>query len=386
MADSIFRKVSLDRLASPEQLDQAMQATTPGGWLALGALALLLVAAIGWGVAGAVPEKIPGQGILVKSGGIFEVVPLEGGRVTDVAVGVGDLVSEGQVIARVAQPDVQDKLTQARNHLDDLRLSQQRTAESATRELSVQSSYAAQQRANLQAGIHANQQTLQLLQQKMDSQERLVRDGLITRQTLLGTRQEYQGVQEQIRQAQSQLKQVDADQLSVRQKSDAELLARRLEVEEAQREVQRLEAELERTSSVVSPYTGRVLEVMAEQGHVVERGRPLVRIDPVGRTVKDLEAVVYVSSDAGKKIRPGMRIQIAPSTVRQEEYGLMVGTVTYVSDFPATPEGMARVLKNDALVQSLAGTGAPYEVHADLVPDPRTVSHYRWTSPAGPPV
>lgn len=386
MADSIFRKVSLDRLASPEQLDQAMQATTPGGWLALGALVLLLVAAVGWGVAGAVPEKIPGQGILVKSGGIFEVVPLEGGRVTDVAVSVGDLVSEGQVVARVAQPDVQDKLTQARNHLDDLRLSQQRTAESATRERSVQSSYAAQQRANLQAGIHANQQTLQLLQQKMESQERLVRDGLITRQTLLGTRQEYQGVQEQIRQAQSQLKQVDADQLSVRQKSDAELLSRGLEVEEAQREVQRLEAELERTSSVVSPYTGRVLEVMAEQGHVVERGRPIVRIDPVGRTVKDLEAVVYVSSDAGKKIRPGMRIQIAPSTVRQEEYGLMVGTVTYVSDFPATPEGMARVLKNDALVQSLAGTGAPYEVHADLVPDPRTVSHYRWTSPAGPPV
>ena len=157
-------------------------------------------------------------------------------------------------------------------------------------------------------------------------------------------------------------------------------------MEAAQREVQRLQAELERNSAVVSPYTGRVVEVMAEQGHVVERGRPIVRIDPVGRTVKDLEAVVYVSSDAGKKIRPGMRIQIAPSTVRQEEYGLMVGTVTYVSDFPATPEGMARVLKNDALVQSLAGTGAPYEVHADLVPDPRTVSHYRWTSPAGPPV
>jgi HlyD family secretion protein len=56
MADSIFRKVSLDRLASPEQLDQAMQATTPGGWLALVAIALILVAAIGWGVAGAVPE------------------------------------------------------------------------------------------------------------------------------------------------------------------------------------------------------------------------------------------------------------------------------------------------------------------------------------------
>lgn len=386
MADSIFRKVSLDRLASPEQLDQAMQATTPGGWLALGALALLLAAAVVWGVTGAVPEKIPGQGILVKSGGIFEVVPLEGGRVTDVSVNVGDLVNEGQTIARVAQPDLQDKLTEARNHLEDLRLSEQRTGESGSRELSVQSAYAAQQRANLQAGIRANQQTLQLLQQKMDSQERLVRDGLITRQTLLSTRQEYQNVQEQIRQAQSQLKQVDADQVAVRQKTDAQALTGRLGVEEAERDVHRLEAELERTSAVITPYTGRIVEVMAEQGHVVERGKPIVRIDPVGRTVKDLEAVVYVPSDAGKKIRPGMRIQIAPSTVREEEYGLMIGTVTYVSDFPASPEGMGRVLKNDALAQSLAGTDAPYEVHADLIPDPRTLSHYRWSSPAGPPV
>jgi len=152
MADSIFRKVSLDRLASPEQLDQAMQATTPGGWLALGALGLLLAAAVVWGVTGAVPEKIPGQGILVKSGGIFEVVPLEGGRVTDVSVNVGDVVNEGQTIARVAQPDLQDKLTEARNHLEDLRLSQQRTSESGSRELAVQSAYAGQQRANLQAG------------------------------------------------------------------------------------------------------------------------------------------------------------------------------------------------------------------------------------------
>ena len=386
MADSIFRKVALDRLASPEQLDQAMHATTPGGWLALGAIALLLTVAVSWGVAGAVPEKIPGQGILVKSGGIYEVVPLEGGRVTDVAVNVGETVNEGQVVARVAQPELQDKLTEARNHLEDLRLSQQRTAESASRERSVQASYASQQRSNLEAGIRASQQTLQLLQQKMDSQERLVRDGLITRQTLLSTRQEYQNVQEQIRQAQAQLKQLDADQVAVRQRTDASLLTGQLGVEEAQREVQRLEAELERTSAVVSPYTGRVVEVMAEQGHVVERGRPVVRIDPVGRTVKDLEAVIYVSSDAGKKIRPGMRIQIAPSTVREEEYGLMLGTVTYVSDFPATPEGLARVLKNDALAQALAGTGAPYEVHADLIPDPRTVSRYRWSSPSGPPL
>ena len=46
---SVFRKVSLDRLASPEQLDQLMQITTPKGWVALLALSVLLLTAIVWG-------------------------------------------------------------------------------------------------------------------------------------------------------------------------------------------------------------------------------------------------------------------------------------------------------------------------------------------------
>ena len=36
----IFRKVALERLSSPEQLDQLLQVTDPKGWMALGALAL----------------------------------------------------------------------------------------------------------------------------------------------------------------------------------------------------------------------------------------------------------------------------------------------------------------------------------------------------------
>lgn len=62
----------------------------------------------------------------------------------------------------------------------------------------------------------------------------------------------------------------------------------------------------------------------------------------------------------------------------------MLGTVTFVSEFPATPQGMQRVLKNDKLVASLAGGDAPYEVHADLVLDAATPSGYKWSSSGGP--
>ena len=45
---NIFRKVSLERLASPEQLDQLMRVTDARGWVALAGLGLILLTAVGW--------------------------------------------------------------------------------------------------------------------------------------------------------------------------------------------------------------------------------------------------------------------------------------------------------------------------------------------------
>jgi hypothetical protein len=86
---SVFRKVSLDRLASPEQLDQVMQVTDPKGWIALLALGGVLVTAIVWGILGSIPEKVAGLGILVKSGGVLDVIAAAGGSSTAFASGGG---------------------------------------------------------------------------------------------------------------------------------------------------------------------------------------------------------------------------------------------------------------------------------------------------------
>ena len=58
----IFRKVALERLSSPEQLDQLMQVTSPRGWLALGAFGALLLTALGWSVLGSIPTDATGEG------------------------------------------------------------------------------------------------------------------------------------------------------------------------------------------------------------------------------------------------------------------------------------------------------------------------------------
>lgn len=52
MKDAIFRKKSLERISSPEEIDDYMKVTSPGMWLVMAAIILLLVAAIVWSITG----------------------------------------------------------------------------------------------------------------------------------------------------------------------------------------------------------------------------------------------------------------------------------------------------------------------------------------------
>lgn len=50
MEQSIFRKSSLERVSSPEQLNDYIRVTNPGVWLVLAAVVILLAGACVWGV------------------------------------------------------------------------------------------------------------------------------------------------------------------------------------------------------------------------------------------------------------------------------------------------------------------------------------------------
>ena len=69
MQKPIFRKAALERLSSPEQLDQLMQVTTPKGWLALIALTGLLVMVVIFSFVARIPITVTGQCILLDGGG-----------------------------------------------------------------------------------------------------------------------------------------------------------------------------------------------------------------------------------------------------------------------------------------------------------------------------
>ena len=52
MNNSIFRQKSIDRISSPEKLDDYIRVTTPSVWIVLASIVILLVGTIVWGIWG----------------------------------------------------------------------------------------------------------------------------------------------------------------------------------------------------------------------------------------------------------------------------------------------------------------------------------------------
>ena len=120
LQEKLFRKVALERLSSPEQLDQLMRVVPPLGWLALIPLLGLILIAVLWAWFGSVATKVVGRCVLISPAGLADMTSLAAGRITESLVRVGDTVRVNQVVARVAQPELADRIEKAESRLREL--------------------------------------------------------------------------------------------------------------------------------------------------------------------------------------------------------------------------------------------------------------------------
>ena len=58
MSEKLFRKQSLDKVTSPEQLNDYVRVSNPGVWMILTAVVILLVGVCVWGVFGRMESKL----------------------------------------------------------------------------------------------------------------------------------------------------------------------------------------------------------------------------------------------------------------------------------------------------------------------------------------
>lgn len=107
---NIFRKSSLDKLSSPEQLDKAITIISPSFWIAAIGGGLIVVVALVWSIFGRLPVNVNANGIYMGKDGMHSVVAEADGIVQEIFVSEGDNVTVGQKIAQLDDEKYQDEL------------------------------------------------------------------------------------------------------------------------------------------------------------------------------------------------------------------------------------------------------------------------------------
>lgn len=430
MNRELFRQVALDKLSSPEQLDQLVTVTTSKAWFALLAIGLVLFTAVLWSIFGSIPTKVYGQGIVTKSFGVYNITPASSGQITDIRVSVGDKVKKGDVVARLEQPQLVKEINYLKTQLE---LLNNITAETAGQEgndifgaelaelynltLNIRQAradlpYAEMNYKNAISGkeheIKNAELRLEQARIQEDNQQKYVdkllhlyANGAVTEQELTNAKKELELLQLQTQAARADLNKLTAGdweetiinykaqwqqaQLRLSMLEEQFNVTKQAKIAETENRIKELQYELSMASEIISQVDGRVLEIRVGKGDLVQPGQPLFSLEREGRTIKT-EVVMYVPAEEGKKILPGMEAMISPTTVKKEEYGYILGRVVSVSEYPATAQGMMQTLGNEELVQRLAAMGVSMELHIDLIVDDSTESGFKWSTPSGPPL
>ena len=135
---------------------------------------------------------------------------------------------------------------------------------------------------------------------------------------------------------------------------------------------------------IYSDYDGIIDEVLIEKGKVISSGTPVCTIR-LTQNRDELTGIFYIPVDKGKRVEPGMTIQLAPNGVDTSQAGSLIGVVRSVSQYPVSADSIRQKLGNDQLAQWIQSSqnSALMEIKFDLVKDKDSESGYLWTSIVG---
>lgn len=131
---------------------------------------------------------------------------------------------------------------------------------------------------------------------------------------------------------------------------------------------------------VSAPCNGIIGEVNVREGDFVQAGTTVCTLRN-NEGNNDIHGVFYVPALDGKKIQPGMTIQMVPSGFDGIDDGQLLGIVRSVSQYPVSATSVVGQTGNETMAQGILAqlNNSVVEVRFDLVKDATNDSGYLWT-------
>jgi HlyD family secretion protein len=338
-----------------EQLDVAARVVPLHNWFFVAAAFLMVGAFAAFSFWYQVPLKVEGRGILLDKHAkgpesLLQVTAPATGRIRNVAVTNGSIVHVGDVLAEIDQKELGDEVASATAELARLREEDARTTRLEEDEARAKAEAQAQLEAALRRGLKLDRARLSTHRQIVAGDLRLKARALVSESDALKARAQADEVEGGIASAEARLHQIAYDRVRDETTRRRDSLKRQLGIRAAETRLGLLRARFDRDTRIVSPYVGKVVDLLITAHGPVQMGTAAALLRPVDSDPGALEAILFVPAGLGKKIRVGDALEVVPDTVRREEHGFIRAVIRSVSEMPRTDESMLAELKNPALV------------------------------------
>jgi HlyD family secretion protein len=371
------------RRRSVEALDTRIAFIPRGHVILVISTALVMAAAVFWGVTGIVPTKIIGKGIIIREGQqTFAIRTNAQGRVGRILVKEGDAVVAGQLLVEILRPELDEQIVSAQHQLANLK------ADLVDLELRLDSELKAQEKstAGQVAAANAAIATAEGLKEKLKARVAALQD-LVTRGTVrladvLNLEFQAEDADNKVALLKVQLEQAKGNLVEFDIKAKNRLAEARLGVSKQERAVAQLEAERTDTRELRAPVAGFIFEVHVAPGQAVTFKDSLVTL---ARGGAGFEVLAFLGPEHGGRLAKGQHARVVPATVRLAEFGRMRGDVIQVSEAPVSLLEIDNLVANRQLAEAFVRHGEPYLTRIKLYPTADNPSGFQWWSGSGPP-
>jgi len=349
---SVFRKSSLDKLSSPEQLDKLIKMTSARSWMILAFFILIIASTLIWSFTADIPTEIQASGIIMSSKGTDSILSSLDGEISDVTIKKDDYVHVGDIIARISQS----------NYVD-----QETTVKEQIKVIQGYTLYG----PNVQPQITQDVLDLYGIKTQIDDIDKQIQ------KMKLGDPHSPIAQSEAV--FNGEVNYLIFQKNALEEKFNVTKSAKLDALSKQSSQLKNLIA----NSDIASTVEGKVLSVNVTKGNIVQRGVEIAKTQESGSDVNGTGVVFYVALEQGKKLLQGMQISVYPTTVNRQEYGHMQAVITNVSDYAVSVDDMRKKLGNDELINKFLQAGVVVEVDAIIQKDDSTKSGYYWSSKKG---
>lgn len=351
---------------------------------ALFAFVLAGAGALFWILYGSIPHRVEGLGEINTRSGLFKITTAYKGLIVKKNVSIDDNVQEKQVLFILKQPEFESRIREMEEALVLLKIKKSQLKSGNILSYNLKSDVDKIESKRIQEKIIETQKNISFLKKKLEQNQKLYRDGLITYSDLFDIEKSLAEEKNSIVGLHKTLQGLTLNTQEWKLNKDLGEQGLDHEIIKLSKKLNDLQNEYRLNTEITSTFSGKIVQMNVKVGDEVSPGMSLTTIE-VPDNLDNYLVDLYVPFSSNAEIAIDMGVEIEPYTVNRNLYGWLKGKVLKVNRYVSSGAGLADELANSSLASLIAQKGPVYKVTVALLTDPSTKSGFAWSNKKGPP-